>query len=748
MKGLKVILAAVLALVAITAFAADRQDVLIRASKPYDKLVTTIQNLGGKVTYQYKYVDGIAATVPNAAIPTLEKLLGAENIGKDEMMYMPDANSGTASLARFEEAESIAETSEAPADYTVGADISHVSSLWPAGYTGDGIIVAIIDSGYRPMYNHVAPSRVLTGYSLVPGEPNAKDNNNYPHGTQVAGMVAANIAFCFSNTVRFAVAAVAMGAATPGTGTNGCATTAIRVPMVGSAPLATIYPVKVFPYSGAGSPSSRTLAAMEHVLNQRKAYDADHTTGVNIKVLNMSLGGGTSYAGRTLNDRMVEQLLNNDIVTVISAGNEGFSAITGGSPGTSMGALTVGAAQTPPHEWIYRAQFSAPCSTAPQAQVVACAQMWRPDTSIQMSYFSGRGPTHDGRAKPDVTASGSYDFTQGSGTATTVSFVSGTSFSAPETSGIAAVLRQAFPNATGRQIRNAIIMGANPAMIPAAGKYDKGAGYVDASAAYTLLQAGNAPDTLKTDYMYNRNLQANLSQAGLPVYSAYTTKTFTNVLPAQVAEVIYQVPRNAGALYVRYHDILPGAEQNPFFGDDLFLAVQGSMVHTKDRRLPGEYEFINSDTTYSFTRPEEGIWRITTTGDWTNKSPISFSVDVWTTEESSPLFTAKARIAQGQQHVYNLTVPAGVSSLDTTATWLNMNASYPINDIDVILVAPDGTVNYDCGTNKAPEACSIANPLAGQWTLVVDGYSVIPDGTPGGLETYTVRVAADGVVLH
>ena len=70
--------------------------------------------------------------------------------------------------------------------------------------------------------------------------------------------------------------------------------------------------------------------------------------------------------------------------------------------------------------------------------------------------------------------------------ATTVGFVSGTSFSSPEVAGIAATLRSAVPTATARQVRNAIILTANPALTPSAKPVDQGRGYVDAAAALYL----------------------------------------------------------------------------------------------------------------------------------------------------------------------------------------------------------------------------------------------------------------------
>ena len=53
------------------------EKVLIRSPKPYDKLVKEIQKLGGQVTHQYKYIDLIAADVPDATLKTVRSQLPA-----------------------------------------------------------------------------------------------------------------------------------------------------------------------------------------------------------------------------------------------------------------------------------------------------------------------------------------------------------------------------------------------------------------------------------------------------------------------------------------------------------------------------------------------------------------------------------------------------------------------------------------------------------------------------------------------
>ena len=742
------------------------EGVLIQCSRPCSKEIAAVKRAGGTITYEYKYVDGIAAEVPAGKIGSLEKVVGADRIGKDEIIPNPAPVDDRDAIGEaVVDADAVMETSsealaEEPENYPFNSQMTGVATLHSAGKIGTGGVIAIIDTGYRPMFNHVAPARVIApGFNFVPGatEPPAISNLNGAHGTQVAGMAAANIAFCFSTANRFARTGADLGLFTQGT----CAAGTVRIPMIGGAPGASIVPLKVFPAAGGGSPTSRTIAAMEKALDLRLKYNQGDPTGINVKVVNMSLGGPTSAAGRTLSDQTVDTLLANDILMVISAGNEGHSSVTGGSPGTSMSALTVGAAATANHEWIYTAQFRAPCNSTALASVTACAQAYRPAAATQMASFSSRGPTHDGRVDPDIVANGSFDYTQGSGTtATTVSFASGTSFSAPTVAGIAMTLRQAVPSATARQVRNALLLSANPNLIPTATANDQGAGFVDAAAAYQLLLAGNVPDTVDLTHHATRNLQANMEHAGVPVHAESASVSFSAIRPSERAEVPVLVKDNTAKLHVRVRNIVaanPLAQQNQFFTDDVHLKIHTARVHNDEYFAfgftPTGAPIVNAflkagqEGSYTVNRPQAGVWRITPTGDWTNKGNVSFDVDVWTEQESWPDKTASASIGHLETHTYDIVVPTGTAALNVRGEWANMSGNYPVNDIDFTLTSPSNVNNFGCSTGKTPELCSIANPAAGTWKVTVEGFSVSAFGTPGGKEKYTLRADADGSVL-
>ncbi|MCS7307406.1 MAG: S8 family serine peptidase, partial [Aquificaceae bacterium] len=69
-----------------------------------------------------------------------------------------------------------------------------------------------------------------------------------------------------------------------------------------------------------------------------------------------------------------------------------------------------------------------------------------------LAYFSSRGPTVDGRIKPDITAGGYYVYTavEGSG----YGYIAGTSFSAPVVAGMLSLLLEANPNLDVYEARN------------------------------------------------------------------------------------------------------------------------------------------------------------------------------------------------------------------------------------------------------------------------------------------------------
>ena len=286
--------------------------------------------------------------------------------------------------------------------------------------------MAVIDSGTAVGAPHAAlcaTGTVIGGENFVPltVDPvtSATSRLNDWHGTGVGAMIAAHANFGFISTSRLAntvrLNAPASIVDCPNAAFPGCPSGASVIPMFGTAPAAKIYALKVFPSQGGGAPESRIIAAMDRAITLRRNFNDGVGTApvagsgtennpfkydaLNIKVVNMSLGGPTLFAGGDLEDQLTKTMLDVGITIVVAAGNDGFAAMTGGSPGTGIGSLTVGASSTPVHERVLR-------DLQQPGQPVGFGKIYRPFDGVQTAYFSSRGPTADGRFDPELSANG------------------------------------------------------------------------------------------------------------------------------------------------------------------------------------------------------------------------------------------------------------------------------------------------------------------------------------------------------
>lgn len=164
---------------------------------------------------------------------------------------------------------------------------------WDAGYTGEGVRVAVIDGGFHSMHQDLAPNLdVASSISTVPGFNFNQDVGTFWHGTHVAGIVAA-----------------------AGLG------------VVGIAPKATIIGVKSL-HNGSG--------AFEWVL-EGIIYAATPQSqgGAGAQVINMSLGATIDYRSvwqdqdlrteiqelQTMFDRATRYAYQNGVTVIASSGN-------------------------------------------------------------------------------------------------------------------------------------------------------------------------------------------------------------------------------------------------------------------------------------------------------------------------------------------------------------------------------------------------------------------------------------------
>jgi serine protease AprX len=168
---------------------------------------------------------------------------------------------------------------------------------WNAGYTGQGIDVAVIDSGVSPVPGLDAPGKVIYGpdLSLESQATNLTQLDTYGHGTFMAGLIAAH--------PQDLVAPYS---------------SALAATYRGMAPDARIVSLKVATGDG-GADVSQVIAAVDWVVQHA------HDPGLNIRVLNLSYGTNSRQAsGVDPLAYAVEQAWREGIVVVASAGNSGY----------------------------------------------------------------------------------------------------------------------------------------------------------------------------------------------------------------------------------------------------------------------------------------------------------------------------------------------------------------------------------------------------------------------------------------
>ena len=316
----------------------------------------------------------------------------------------------------------------------VGAD-----RVWEAGVTGQGVTVAVVDTGlarHRGLVRGVdgRRGRIVGWADFVDGRRQLRDPNG--HGTHVSGVIANS----------------QLG---PDHEWNGVAP---GVKLVG---------VRVLDETGFGT-YEHVIQGIQWVIANKDRY--------NIRVMNLSLVSPVQspYWADPLN-QAVMQAWANGIVVVVAAGNSGPGAMSIGVPGNNPYVITVGAFTDhyTPGDW----------------------------NDDYITPFSAAGPTLDAFVKPDVIAPGAHMVStmmpntylarnhQANQISNQYFSMAGTSQATAVTSGIAALMLSKNPVLTPDQVKARLMYTAFP--------------WVDTTtteAGYSLWQQGagrvNAPDAV------------------------------------------------------------------------------------------------------------------------------------------------------------------------------------------------------------------------------------------------------------
>jgi hypothetical protein len=279
-----------------------------------------------------------------------------------------------------------------------------VDGLHNLGFTGDGMMIAILDAGfYHTDVIHAFDSLWLSDRILgtrdfnIPGN-NVFGNDMHTHGTSVLSTIGANL---------------------PGQ-------------MVGTAPHASFWLIRT------------EVGEYEALIEEYNwAGGAEFADSLGADVINSSLGYTTfdnpaynhTYADMDGNTtpitRAADIATSRGLMIVNSAGNDGGSSWQYiGAPADGDSVFSIGAV----------------------------------NSSGFYASFSSTGPTFDGRTKPDVTAQGQgTTVISGGGN---VSQSNGTSFSSPIMAGAMACLWQSAPDLSAQQLRDAVRNTASKASVP------------------------------------------------------------------------------------------------------------------------------------------------------------------------------------------------------------------------------------------------------------------------------------------
>ena len=265
-----------------------------------------VRNLGGRITYPLAILDGGVAVMPSAQVATLASDSWVETATPDGTLQL-DSTIGsydpTADIGSLYNSEQIA----------------GVQTAWNQGATGQGIGVALIDTGVTRVRGLGGAGQVWNGpdLSFDSQNPALTQLDEFGHGTHMAGIIAGNDSY---------------GAATNYVGNTSQFT--------GVAPDSHVINVKAGDANGVVD-VSQVLAAIDWVVQHR------NDPGVNIRVLNLSFGTDStqSYVLDPL-AFAAETAWHDGIVVVASVGNGGNSTPSVNDPSNDPYLIAVGAADT------------------------------------------------------------------------------------------------------------------------------------------------------------------------------------------------------------------------------------------------------------------------------------------------------------------------------------------------------------------------------------------------------------------
>ena len=327
----------------------------------------------------------------------------------------------------------------------------NVPEVWELGYKGDGVLVAVIDSGLNILHTDIKDNLWTDmrypnhGYNFMDNNHDISDQSG--HGTHIAGTIASD-------------------------GTSGT--------QCGIAPNAKIMALKVRPRGTTGDlQQSVVWKAMEFAID----HEAD--------ILNMSLGWVQLYVSdesRTAWRFAMQNTLNIGVLTAVAAGNENHN---------TMGTIIVPAICPPP--WLHPDQIEkGGLSSTVAVGASAYNDRAATFTSAGPVTWEEIGPFYDyplsngsGLIRPDILAPGEGITSLSPTNSTEYGKMSGTSSATPNVVGVMALLLSKNNELTPEDISRILETTAKP--LSAQKNNLNGSGRIDALAAINSVRIKEAP---------------------------------------------------------------------------------------------------------------------------------------------------------------------------------------------------------------------------------------------------------------
>ncbi len=770
---------------------ADLIEVLIETvNTDYGPLISVIESLGGSVGFQYKYVSALSADLPSTALAQLARnplIVGISlnerrqlDAGADVVLpvrgsepgieAVPDRStvdfytqrSGTFVTADLGAYETLTLTPEMWVDFEPstyanffnGYDTMNTAPVWATGNLGQDSLAVIIDTGIYSPHFMLAPF-VIGGedMSADAGDPvyGGFDNiNNHWHGTHVAGILAGHGGIVVPSTDLLALSLKAHG----GTLMPFSPTEDI-IWLLGIAPFASLYGIKIFDHTGAGVPEALVIAAIE------RAIDLKVVDGLDVDIISMSLGGATLWDGRDLEDRTVDAATAEGITVVSAAGNDGPASNTVGSPGSAHTGIAVAAAAHPFNTRVFWDQIYG---------VTGIGSLLFTSSDPQIYAFSSRGPTSDGRGKPELAATGLFVFSAynlvpgGQGLA----WASGTSMATPQVSGAVALLNTYNEGvslgtppmgATPYDFKQALTSSATP--LPGYNARDQGSGYLNAGdAAVALLSDPSLGDVEKP--LRKAGHMVNLRD--IPIRGKGTYSTSVSLLPGHKEEFILSAKLKTSEIRVDITNVDLGVDLGlnslevyiqsakrttyAYFIDSANVWGDASFVVNDDETMwSGAVSGVFYDPYTRMTLIEPGFVKVVIENDWTSYDVISADVTITAKKDHKyhdchgwhkKCTFVFGRVRTGETDYFDIPVPGWASGATIELFWKRDWTRYPTSDLDMFVFWTNETGDqFDfAATLNSPERFRISDTELDDLTVFVDGYWVKPHRS----EKYLLKV--------